>query len=99
MSRKQPPNLRADMVVAALRVARRVGYAHMTRDAIATEAGCSTGQVTIVLGTMPQLRRSVMRAAVQARDLPVIAQGLAARDANARSAPDDVKRLALQGLL
>lgn len=87
------------MVTAALVVARKRGYNQMTRDAIAAEAGCSTGQVTTVLGTMPQLRRAIMRAAVVRKDLPVIAQGVVARDPSALAAPLELRQRALAGML
>lgn len=99
MSRVRPATLREDMIAAALKVARVRGWQTMTRDQIAHEAGCSTGQVTTVLGTMPQLRRTVMRAAVQRKDLPVIAQGLVAQDPNAKAAPLELKQRALVGVL
>lgn len=99
MSRVRPATLRDDLVTAALRVARKHGYNQMTRDAIAAEAGCSTGQVTTILGTMPQLRRTVMRAAVTRKDLPVIAQGVVARDPSALAAPVELRTRALVGML
>lgn len=99
MPRIRPTTQREDLIAAALAVARRDGYATMTREAIASEAGCSTGQVTTVLGTMPQLRRAVMRAAVARRDLQVIAQGIVAKDAHVRAAPLELRQRALQEVL
>lgn len=99
MSRVRPATLREDMIAAALTVARTKGYNTMTRDAIAAACGCSAGQVTTILGTMPQLRRAVMRAAITRRDLPVIAQGVVARDPNALAAPRELRERALAAML
>jgi len=49
--------------------------------------------------TMAQLRRSIMRAAVRRENLAVIAQGLAAGDAQARKAGRAVQRRALESIL
>ena len=87
------------MMTAALTVAARDGYQQMTRQAVADHAGCSTGLISRYFGTMPQLRRSVMRAAVTRGDNRVLAQGLAAGDPNADKATLPVKRAALERLL
>lgn len=92
--RLTPTVRRAEVLAAALRVAEVRGYRQMTRDEIATEAHCSPALVTAMLGTMTALRRHVLRAAVAGEVLPVIAQGLAARDAHAMRASDKLRRLA-----
>ena len=86
-------------MTAALIVAARCGYQTMSREAIAQEAGCSTGLISRYFGTMLQLRRAVMRAAVTRGDQAVLAQGLAARDPNARAASTSAQLDALQELL
>lgn len=83
-----------ELLSAALALSVRHGYNHVTRAQIATAAGCSEGLVTHSLGTMTTLRRAIMGEAIRAECLPVIAQGLAARDARAMRIPDDVKRRA-----
>lgn len=83
---------------AALKLSETTGYMHITREAIALEADCSPGLVSRYLGTMANMRRDVMRAAVKQRNLAVVAQGLAARDPHARRAPDDLKAAAVDTL-
>jgi AcrR family transcriptional regulator len=82
-----------DILSAALKVAERDGWRAMTRAAVALEAGVSCGTVSLRLGTMEALRRSVMRAAVQRRVLRVVAEGLVAGDRHARRA-DEALRVA-----
>jgi len=85
-------------MTAALAVAERDGYMRMTRDAIAAEADCSPGLVSAYLGTMPAMRRAIMRAAVTRKVLPVVAQGLAMRDKHAMDAPEAVRAAAARGI-
>ncbi len=89
---------REAIMTAALTVATKVGYMTMTRDQIAAEADCSPGLVSAYLGTMPAMRRAVMRAAVTRKVLPVVAQGLAMRDKHAMGAPEGVRAAAVRGL-
>lgn len=84
-----------DLLSAALRLAEAEGWRTLTRDAIARAAGVSGALVTTRLGTMDALRRSVMRAAVRERCVPVVAEGLVVGDAHARKA-DDALRAAAQ---
>lgn len=80
-----------DILAAALRVAERDGFTSMRRDAIATEAGITGGLVTIRLGSMDQVRRSVMRLAIKERKLRTIAEGLACKDRHALKAPQELR--------
>lgn len=100
MSRKRlnPDVRREEILKAAMIVARRDGYTRMTRQAIAERAGASVGLVSRYFGTMPQLKRAVMRAAVTARDARLVAQGLAAGDPHARKADGELKRAALEAI-
>lgn len=87
---------KAELLDAAVRLAEREGFANLRRDAIATEAGVAFSLVTVRLGTMAQIRRSVMREAVRLQKLPIVGQGLAMRDPNAMKAPADLKDRAVQ---
>lgn len=75
------------------------GYTSLTRKKVADKAGVSEALVSLHWGTMPQLRRSVMREAIRVVNLPVIAQGLAIRDSVAMKAPKETKTQAMQSLL
>lgn len=99
MTKRLPPIARtAELLRVAVEVASTKGWRAMTRDCIAVAAGVSPALVSARLGTMDTMRRSVMRAAVRDRVLPVVAEGLAAGDPHARKAPEDLKRLAAEFL-
>lgn len=99
-SKRLPPSDRkAALLAAALALAERGHYAHITREAIATSAGVSSGLVSKYLGTMPAMRRTLMRHAVKACNLAVIGQGLSAGDRYAKSAPPGVRAAAAARLV
>ncbi len=97
--RLHPADRKAEILTAALEAARTAGYRSVSREAIAQQARCSPALVSSYYGTMKRLRRAIMSAAIARGDLSVLAQGLAAGDAKARSAPDGLKQAALRGLL
>lgn len=92
--RLTPAARKADLLDAALVVAMREGYDRMTRESIAAHAKASPGLVSHHLGTMPQLRRAVMRAAVVRGVAEIVARGLALKDPQALKAPPELKRKA-----
>ena len=98
--RRMPPNDRKyEILTAALAVAARPGgWSKLTRDAVAREAQCADGLVSKYFGTMIAFRRSIMRAAIGAENLAVVAQGLAAGDASAKKADPELKARALNTL-
>ena len=98
--RLHPDDRKQEILNAAIKVAGRPGgWGKMTRDAVAREAGCAEGLVSKYFGTMIAFRRSIMRAAIQARNLAVVAQGLAAGDTNAQKAPPELKAAAVKTLV
>ena len=95
------PNIYSKSVLLdhALTLSIEHGYSKVTRHMIAERAGCSPALIPQLFGTMPQLRRAIMSAAVARRELRVIAQGLVAGDSKAQRAPAIVQREALEALL
>ena len=97
--RLHPDDRKEQILIAALKVAGRPGgWAKLTRDAVAKEAGCAEGLPSKYFGTMVAFRRAIMRAAIQDWNLSVIAQGLAAGDKVAVKAEEALKRKALDTL-
>ena len=100
MSKNRTSNdLRKTILTTALELAQRDGFGNITRDGLAKHAGVGMGTVNLHYGTMPQLRRDVMRAAIRGQVLSVIAQGVAMGDKHALKAPAGLKRQALDSLL
>jgi AcrR family transcriptional regulator len=60
----------------ALRLAREEGYHNLRRDRIASEAGVATGLLNFHYGTLTQLKRAVMRRAIQENETLIVAQGV-----------------------
>lgn len=87
------------ILAAALKQAGIRGYMRVTRDDIAFEAGVATGLVSLYMGTMADLRRTVMRHAVIQEVLSIVAEGLADRNPHAIAAPFELKERALQTLV
>lgn len=86
----------AQILAAALALAPKRGYSNLTREEIAQKAGIPASLITYHMGTMPELRRQIMREAVRAKCLPVIAQGVACGDKHAMKAPAELRQEALQ---
>lgn len=100
MSTRQSPKVRhASILDAALRMSRLHGYQHVTRADIAGAAECSEALVSSYFGTMVQVRRSVVRAAIKQRDLAIVAQALAAKDLHAQKVPIELRVEALATLV
>ena len=97
--RLEPKERREQLLKVALKRAGAVGYTNITREDIAAHAECSTGTVSMVFGTIPNLKRDVMRHAIKIGELKVIGQGLAADDRHAKKAPDQMKVDALELIL
>ncbi len=82
------------LIDAALALSERHGYANVTHDAVAEAAKVSRGLVVHYLGTAPNMRRDIMRAAISRSVVRVVAQGLAAGDRHAAKASPELKRKA-----
>jgi len=89
---------KAQILRAALELAPKIGYSRITREDIAKRAALPPSLISYHLGTMPDLRRHIMREAIRVECLPVIAQGLAVQDRHALKAPPDLRQRALQSL-
>lgn len=97
-TRLTPAARTAQLIDVALKLAAKHGLANIRRDQIAEAADVSQGLVTERLGTMIEMRRTIMRQAVAREVLPVIAEGLACKDRAAMKAPAELKARALASL-
>lgn len=98
-SRKKPAIRREEILTAALQLAESKGYNTVSRDDIARKLGVSGPTVQYHIGTMANLRRDIVRAAIKQENLVVLGQALVLRDKHAAKAPDDLKRAAVEGVL
>lgn len=86
----------AQILAAALELAASVGYTKLTRSDVAAHLGIPSSLIPYHMGTMTEFRRKIMREAVRIECLPVIAQGLTARDPHALAAPPSLRSRALK---
>lgn len=97
MNKRYKPEVRKDAIVtAALRLSAATHYMQVQRKQIADELGVTPPALTYHFGTMEQLRRAIMRSAVERGDLVVIAQGLVANDKHAKKAPEALRHRAIE---
>lgn len=89
---------RSAIIAAALRLAADKGYQTLTRDDVAAEAGVAAGSVNHEFGTVDNMRDAVIDAAVEERNLVVVAQAIVAGHPAARDAPADLKKEAIETL-
>ena len=97
--RLKPKIRKKEILAAALILASKSSYTHITRDEIAHQTGVSGPAVQYHFGTMAKLRVELMRYAVKQRNPQVVAQGLAVRDRHAIKADDILKRQARDTML
>lgn len=86
------------ILTSALALATKSGYSGLMRTEIAAHAGVAPSLISYHFSTMPDLLRAVMREAVRTECLPVIAQGVAARNPHALKAPSELRERALLSL-
>jgi AcrR family transcriptional regulator len=79
----------------AINLALTKGYTNVTRDEIAAKSGAAMGTVTNVLGTMAQVRRSIVRHAIRTEMLTIIAQAVIAKDKLIKKVDQDLKNRAM----
>lgn len=96
--RLDPKDRTEQLLEVALQLAARHGLATITRNQIAEDAGVAPSLVSARLGTMDDMRRSVMRRAIKTETLPVIAAGLLAKDRYALRAPEDLRQRAIASI-
>lgn len=95
MNKRLTPDARKTMLLkAAISVASKGHYKHITRKQIAEAAGTSGPLVKHYLGPMTELSDLLMNYAVKNAHLKVIAQGLVACDRIAQLAPEALKNKA-----
>lgn len=92
--RLKPDDRKVALLEAAIAVASKGHYKHITRKDIAKEAGTSSPLVRHYLGTMEGLSDVLMTYAVKNSHLWVVAQGLMAGDRIALQAPVDIQKKA-----
>jgi len=82
------------LLEAAIKLAEEHGYLHVTRKQIADATGSSPTNVSVIFGTMPELKRAIVSAAIARGNLPILAQALVMKHPKAMRAPEALRRAA-----
>ena len=89
---------REQIIAMALELSYDKPYWKVTRNEIAEAVGVAGSVIQHHFGTVAELRRQIMVAAVAAERLDIIAQGIVARDPVALAAPDGLRVQAVASL-
>ena len=96
--RKQPNERKNELLSEAIKLAKEVGYSHITRDGVAERAGVSYGLVTRYFQSIDNLKCLVLKKAIQDEVLEIIAQGLVRKDPLLRRLSPELKNRVLMYL-
>ena len=88
-------NKKPQLTEIALELAEINGYRNVTRDQIAERAGVATGTVSLHLGTMNQLRRTIIRHALKEGKNRIIAEAIIACDPHIKRLTKEERHAAL----
>lgn len=93
-TRMQPIDREAQLLAAAIKLAKRVGYRKVTRVAVAAATGTTEGLINRYFGGKQGMRDAIMRNAVFDGQLQIVAQGLMFGDPIAKKAPVELREAA-----
>lgn len=93
-TRLDPKVRKQEILTAAVKLAKRIGYNSIERDAVADLAKVSPPLVSKYFNTMSNLRTEVMREAVRLEIPEIVAQGLAVSCPVAKDAPIELRKAA-----
>jgi AcrR family transcriptional regulator len=86
---------RAQIIDAGIKLAIKHGYINVYRNQVAKAAGVSRGLIYHYFKNMDDLRRAIMRTAVERGIAEIVAQGLGIKDKDALKASDELKQKAI----
>lgn len=98
-TRLDPKDRKAAILDAAVVVAAQHGHEKVTREAVASQAGCSQALISSYFGTMKAFRRRVLREALKRENLQVVIQCMVANHPEAAKFSPDLKQRASAALL
>jgi AcrR family transcriptional regulator len=83
--------LKTAILDAAIHIASRQGFSHVTRIAVAQRAGAAEGTVSYHFKTMAKLHDAVVAEAVRTKHVGIVARALADGHRLAKAAPQSLK--------
>ena len=89
---------KTEMTTAALKLAEKIGFENLTRDNIAEACGVSPALINFRFGTMTDMRRSILRAAVKSESLKIVAYAIATHHPVSKKISPELRKRALDKL-
>lgn len=96
--RIDPDERKQQILDAAIKLAKQVGYHSITRDGVAQELGISHGLINNYFNTIEQLKKEVIKKAIEEQILEIIAQALGMGDKQILKISKDIKDKVLKFL-
>lgn len=78
--RKEPAERKQEILEVAIKLAKDIGYSHLTRNEVARQANVAYGLVTAYFKNIDNLKRSVIKEAIKQEIIQIIAQALAHKE-------------------
>lgn len=94
-TRRDPYSRKAEILSAAVKLAKKKPFNTIKRGEVAEAAGVSLSLVNHYFGDVNGLHAAIMREAVRSEHLAILASGIAAKHPAARRAPKKLKDRAL----
>ena len=86
------PRIRKQQLLnAAVELALQVGFSNMTRDSIAQFANVSTGLINFHFDSIKQLRKELIKLAIDKEILPIIIQAIGKGEIKLNKLPPEVR--------
>jgi AcrR family transcriptional regulator len=82
----------------AIEMAVKYGYRNLKRKMIAEQVGCSTALVSKYFLSIGHLRRDILNAAIRREVIPIIAEGIAAKEPRFKRIKPELKQKAIEYL-
>lgn len=89
------PDRDSRILLAAVELAKPLGYQWITRDQVAKAAEVSAGTINNAFGSMRGLKRAVLKYAVDHEILEIVRQGIGDDHEITRAAPAELKTRAI----
>lgn len=95
-----PKQEKRDFILsAAVDLAREKGFGKLYRTDIVKRCGVAAGSVNYCFDDMETLKNEVMKKAIENKELKIIAEGIINSNEIALTAPEELKKLALNSML
>jgi AcrR family transcriptional regulator len=97
-TRTNPKIRKEQILLAAIKLSKRVGYHSITRDSVAEIADVSSPLISVYFPTVASLKAAVIRAAIDNEIVEIIAQGLSLNHPQVRKISKPVKHKVMEFL-